>query len=443
MDILIKVLQFVLSFSLLVIIHEFGHFLFARLFKTRVEKFYLFFNPWFSLFKFKKGETEYGIGWVPFGGYVKIAGMVDESMDTDQLKQPVQPYEFRAKPAWQRLLIMVGGVLMNIVLAVCIYIGISYAWGESYVASEDVTYGYVYSDLGHQIGLQDGDKILDVAGEPVENSLQIPSGIILNQAPYVTVQRGDETVRIDIPEDVMSALIHDAGFLTWRVPFIIGAVAKGGGAAEAGLQPGDKLTALNGEPLHFFDQYQKAFAAHKGETVTLSISRDSAGITRTFPMQVNVSDAGIIGVQLASIDQVLKISTRQYTFWESIPAGIKRTGTELSNYGKQLKLIFSPKTEAYKSVGGIIAIGSIFPDRWDWLSFWQITALLSIMLAVVNILPIPMLDGGHVLFLLIEVITGRKPSEKVLIVAQNIGLVLVLALMLYANGNDIYRFFIK
>ncbi len=443
MDILIKILQFVLSFSLLVIIHEFGHFLFARIFKTRVEKFYLFFNPWFSLFKFKKGETEYGIGWVPLGGYVKIAGMIDESMDTEQMKQPVQPYEFRAKPAWQRLLIMVGGVLMNVVLAVCIYIGISYAWGETYVASKDVTYGYVYSDLGHQLGFQNGDKVINVAGEPVENSLQIHQSIVFNQAPYVTVQRGTDTLRINIPEDAISPLIHDANFMSWRIPFVTGALVKNGGAAQAGLQKGDRLIALNGEPLHYFDEYQKALATHKGEKVTLSVSRDSAGITRTFPMEVQVSAEGTIGVYPVALDQLFKISTREYSFWEAIPAGLKRTGTELANYGKQLKLIFSPKTEAYKSVGGILSIGSIFPDQWNWLSFWQITALLSIMLAVLNILPIPLLDGGHVLFLLIEVITGRKPSEKVLIIAQNIGLVLVLALMLYANGNDIYRFFIK
>lgn len=374
MDILIKILQFILSFSLLVIIHEFGHFLFARLFKTRVEKFYLFFNPWFSLFKFKKGGTEYGIGWIPFGGYVKIAGMIDESMDTDQMKQPVQPYEFRAKPAWQRLLIMVGGVLMNILLAVFIYIGMSYTWGKTYLDNKDVKYGYVYNDLAREMGFRNGDKIVDIDGEAVEDAGAIWQTIVIDQAKTVTVDRDGQRVRIDIPEEAIAQLLKSPDFATVRIPFVVGETVAGDPAAQAGL---------------------------------------------------------------------LTLSTHRYNFWQAIPAGIQRTGSEISNYAKQIKLMFTPKTEAYKSLGGVIAIGNIFPNYWSWEQFWRITAFLSVVLAVMNILPIPALDGGHVLFLLVEVITGRRPSDKFLERAQLVGIIILFALLIYANGNDIYRFFIK
>lgn len=374
MDILIKILQFILSFSLLVIIHEFGHFLFARLFKTRVEKFYLFFNPWFSLFKFKKGGTEYGIGWIPFGGYVKIAGMIDESMDTDQMKQPVQPYEFRAKPAWQRLLIMVGGVLMNILLAVFIYIEMSYTWGKTYLDNKDVKYGYVYNDLAREMGFRNGDKIVDIDGEAVEDAGAIWQTIVIDQAKTVTVDRDGQRVRIDIPEEAIAQLLKSPDFATVRIPFVVGETVAGDPAAQAGL---------------------------------------------------------------------LTLSTHRYNFWQAIPAGIQRTGSEISNYAKQIKLMFTLKTEAYKSLGGVIAIGNIFPNYWSWEQFWRITAFLSVVLAVMNILPIPALDGGHVLFLLVEVITGRRPSDKFLERAQLVGIIILFALLIYANGNDIYRFFIK
>lgn len=383
MDILIKLLQFILSLSLLVIVHEFGHFLFARIFKTRVEKFYLFFNPWFSLFKFRKGETEYGIGWIPFGGYVKISGMIDESMDTDQMKQPVQPYEFRAKPAWQRLLIMVGGVVMNIVLALLIYIGMSWAWGKTYLDNRNVKYGYAYGELAKRIGFRDGDRIVDINGKPLDD------------------------------------------------------------AAKAGFMAGDTLVSLNGEPMRYFDQYRRAFGQFKGDTVHVSVMRDSAGITKLLTLPVRVSDDGLIGVELTPPDRLLSLSTRNYTFWQAIPAGVRRTGEEIGSYAKQIKLMFTPETEAYKSLGGLIAIGSIFPDHWSWIQFWHITAFLSIVLAIMNILPIPALDGGHVLFLLVEVVTGRRPSDKFLERAQMAGLMILLALLIFANGNDIYRFFIK
>ncbi|WP_297447607.1 RIP metalloprotease RseP [uncultured Alistipes sp.] len=443
MEILIKILQFILSFSLLVIIHELGHFTFAKIFKTRVEKFYLFFNPWFSLFKFKKGETEYGVGWIPFGGYVKISGMVDESMDTEQMKQPAQPYEFRAKPAWQRLLIMVGGVLMNVLLAVAIYIGISFAWGETYLANRDVEHGYTFNELGREIGFENGDKIVDIAGKPLENAMLLLPSIVFDQAPYVTVERDGARRRIEIPEEAMARLIESRDFAAPRLPFVVGEVVSGTEAAKAGIRPGDTFVSIDGEPIRYYDQYRKVFEARKGDTVRLSLMRDSAGITRLMTLPVKVSSEGTVGTYLARLDKILKLSSHDYTFWQAIPAGIKRTGSEIGSYFKQIKLIFTPKTEAYKSVGGILAIGNIFPDYWSWEEFWRITAFLSIMLAVVNILPIPALDGGHVLFLLVEVVTRRKPSDKFLERAQIAGLFILLALLVFANGNDIYRFFIK
>ena len=445
MDIAIKILQFVLSFSLLVLIHEFGHFIFARMFGIRVEKFYLFFNPWFSLFKFKpkNSHTEYGIGWVPFGGYVKIAGMIDESMDTEQMKQPVQPWEFRAKPAWQRLLVMVGGVLMNVVLAFAIYIGMSYTWGDAYFASSDIKYGYVYNDLAHEIGFQDGDRVLNVEGEMIEDAFQIFPAIVINQARHVDVQRGDSVVRITIGEEYLPRLLNSPDFMMPRMPFVVAHAEKGMPAAEAGLLPGDTLVAFNGEPMRYFDQYQKALADASGQTVDITVVRGNEGVSETLSLPVKVSDAGKIGAALVPLQNLIPVQTREYTFWEAIPAGFHRTGAELSNYWKQVKMIFSPKTEAYKSLGGVIAIGNIFPGYWSWEVFWKITAFLSIVLAVMNILPIPVLDGGHVMFLLYEVVTRRKPSDKFMTQAQTVGMIILFALLLFANGNDIYRFFIK
>ncbi len=443
MEIVIKITQFILSFSLLVIIHEFGHFLFARLFGIRVEKFYLFFNPWFSLFKFQWKGTEYGIGWIPFGGYVKIAGMIDESMDTEQMKQPAQPDEFRSKPAWQRLLVMVGGVLMNVVLALCIYIGMSFTWGDRYIANEDMKFGYAYNELAHEIGFRDGDRIMSVEGKYVEDFAQVYPEIVINQAQNVEILRDGEPATITIPETYMPQMLNSPDFLSPRMPFVVAEPSRDGAAAQAGMVAGDSLVAFNGEPMAWFDQYQKALAAHAGQAVTLTVARDSAGVKVLRELTVEVDSEGKIGVALKPLLEYIPLQTRNYTFWESIPNGIQRTGTEISNYWKQIKLIFSPETEAYKSLGGVIAIGSIFPEYWSWEVFWKITAFLSLVLAVMNILPIPALDGGHVMFLLYEVVTRRKPSDKFLEHAQMVGIVILLALLIFANGNDIYRFFIK
>ena len=446
MDTVIKILQFIVSLSLLVIIHEFGHFLFARLFKTRVEKFYLFFDPWFSLFKFKKGDTEYGIGWVPFGGYVKISGMIDESMDTEQMKSPPQPYEFRAKPAWQRLLIMVGGVVMNVVFALIIYIGMSYKWGETVLENKDIVYGYTFNSLGQEMGFRNGDRIVDIDGKPATEYLDVLKSILISQPEYVTVDRNGQKIRIDITDESINRLLQSAdstSLLMPRIPFVVGSVVSGSGAAQAGLHPGDSLISYNGTPITFFDQYSSAFHAAPGDTVTLGLVRKTDGITKISTLPVKVSAEGTIGVYPRTIDSMLTFSTHNYSLLESIPAGFKRTGAEISSYIDQIKLLFNPKTEAYKSLGGVITMGSIFPTEWDWQRFWSITAFLSIILAVMNILPIPALDGGHVLFLLVEVITRRKPSDKFLEYAQIVGMFIIFALMIFATGNDIYRFFIK
>lgn len=438
MDILIKVLQVVACFSLLVLIHEFGHFLFAKIFKTRVEKFYLFFNPWFSVFKFRIGETEYGVGWVPFGGYCKIAGMVDESMDTDNLKSEPKPWEYRSKPAWQRLLIIVGGVLMNIVLAIGIYIGITYAWGDSYIKTKDVTTGFTFSPVAQEIGFRNGDKVISVGGEYVDNYAQIPALILLDDAREVEVERDGQPVTVTIDPKYIKAMLKDKEFIGLRYPFVIGQVIPDGAAAKAGLQAGDSLVAVGGVPMQWYDQFTGSFAQHKGDTVPVTFVRGGEEMTAA----VALNEAGQMGAYVPMVN-IYPVSTRQYSFWQAIPVGAGRAFTSIGSYLKQLKLIASPETEAYKSVGGIIAMGNIFPGHWDWLSFWQITALISIMLAVLNILPIPMLDGGHMVFILYEMVTGRAPSDKFMERAQVVGMVIVFGIIILANGNDILKLIFK
>lgn len=441
MEIFIKILQVITCFSLLVLIHEFGHFLFAKIFGARVDKFYLFFNPWFSIFKFRIGETEYGMGWVPFGGYCKIAGMVDESMDTEQLKSEPQPWEYRSKPAWQRLLIIVGGVLMNIVLAIGIYIGITYTWGDSYIKTEDVEHGFMFSEVAHEIGFRDGDKVISVGGEYVDNYLQVPATILLDDVREVQVERDGAPMTVTIDPKYIKSMLKDKEFISLRMPFVVGKVVPDGGAERAGLAAGDSLVAVDGVPMRWFDEFRSAFAAHKGDTVRVEFVRNGERMTAAMP----ISAEGQAGAYLAGINlaDIYPISTRQYSFWEAIPVGCGRAFTSIGSYLKQLKLIVSPETEAYKSVGGIIAMGNFFPGEWNWLSFWQITALISIMLAVLNILPIPMLDGGHMVFILYEMITRRTPSDKFMERAQLVGMVIVFGIVILANGNDILKLIFK
>ena len=442
MTIFIKIIQLLLSLSILVIFHEFGHFITSKIFKTRVEKFYLFFNPWFSLFKFKKGETEYGIGWLPLGGYVKIAGMIDESMDREQMNQPPQPWEFRSKPAWQRLIIMLGGVSVNVILAVCIYIGILFAWGEQYLPTSEVKYGITVDSLAYEMGLRNGDKILSVDNQQVNDFMKIPGKIILDDAKSIQIERQGRKMDIAVPAGFIGKLIKHKSpdFISVRIPFEVGNFTKESAGKMAGLQKGDKIIGLNDTMMHFFDEFRIEIQKHKNQQVALTVLRNSD----TLVIPVKVPAEGLIGIYPPQdLSRYFKLHEKKYNLAEAIPAGIVRGYNGIGNYLKQLKLIFSPEVKAYESVGGFITIGNIFPGVWDWESFWTLTAFLSIMLAILNVLPIPALDGGHVIFLFYEIITGRKPSDKFLEYAQIVGMVLLFALLIFANGNDILRLFHK
>lgn len=441
-QILIKAAQLILSLSILVILHEFGHFAFARLFNTRVEKFYLFFDPWFSLFKVKKGDTEYGIGWLPLGGYVKISGMIDESMDKEAMSQEPQPWEFRSKKAYQRLLIMIGGVLMNFILAFLIYISILWAWGTEYLPTESVKYGVMVNEEGENIGLRNGDKILSVDGQYIENFQKILPTVVLDKAHQIEVLRDGENVKIEISDDHLVPLIKGQVDMKPRVfaKFSLAKVTKDSPAELAGLQKHDRIVAANGQTFEFYDQLTSLFRANKNQAVELQIIRNNQPQT----LSVTVSEQGTLGFYPEfdkEATDFLRTKTINYTFAESIPAGIERGVNTVKDYLKQFKLIFSPKTKAYESLGGFISIGNIFPGVWNWYDFWNMTAFLSIILGVMNLLPIPALDGGHVTFLLFEMVTGRKPGEKFLEYAQITGMVILMGLVLFANANDIIKLF--
>ncbi|MBO5813702.1 MAG: RIP metalloprotease RseP [Alistipes sp.] len=439
MEILIKVVQLFMSLSLLVAIHEFGHFIVARIFGIRVEKFYIFFDPWFSLFKFKRGDTEYGLGWIPLGGYVKIAGMIDESMDTEQMKQPEQPWEFRAKPAWQRFLVMVAGVVMNLLLAFMIYCGISYTWGSSYLANDDVKWGYNFNATAEQMGFVDGDKIISIEGESIDNVNEILNALVISDGDRtVVVEREGLQQQFTIPYQQLVDMRNNEEFKDLYspiVPMIVGEV-QAETAREAGLMANDQIIGVGGIEAIEAERVMALLGEWKGQSTTLDIIRLGGKMQITVP----VNEEGKVGFQ---IGQPFELRTRHYSLLESIPAGARLTIKQLKGYWQQLKMIVKPKTEMYKSLGGFISIGSIFPGEWNWLSFWNTTAFLSIILAVMNIIPIPGLDGGHSLFTLWEMITRRKPSDKFLEIAQYVGLFILLILLVYANGNDIYRFFIK
>ena len=441
MDVLIKVVQFFMSLSLLVAIHEFGHFIVARIFKIRVEKFYIFFDPWFSLFKWKRGETEYGLGWVPLGGYVKIAGMIDESMDLEQMQAPVQPWEFRAKPAWQRLCVMVAGVVMNILLAMIIYTGIRYVHGESYMANEDVKWGYEFNEAAERMGFRDGDKFISVDGEGLDDVNDMRSRLLLTEGDRtVTVERNGEQVSFTIPFDQLVEMRRNRDYedlYMIRMPFIIDSVASAS-ALSAGLRAGDEVVACNGvEGVTAGMLTMDILPAHKGDTLAMSVLRAGERVALSVP----VNEEGKIGVMFRN--NIFQPRTRTFTFLQAIPAGITLAVDTIADYWEQLKLIFQPKTKMYEELGGFISIGNIFPSEWDWLQFWTMTAFLSVILGVMNILPIPGLDGGHALFTLWEIITGRKPSDKFLEIMQYIGLAILFVLLVYANGNDIVRLFTR
>ena len=439
MTVLIKILQFVMSLSILVIIHELGHFTLAKLFKTRVEKFYLFFDPWLSLFKYKKGETEYGIGWLPLGGYVKISGMIDESMDKEQMKLPPQPWEFRSKTSWQRLLIMTGGVIFNFIFAMLIFILVLFAWGETYLPTANVKYGIVTDSVGYAIGLRNGDKILTVDNQHVENFLEITSDIVLNNRKTIQLERDGTVMNIEIPKEYVPKMLKGKGQIDSRIPFgpyVVESFGKKSPGKTAGILINDQLIGLNDREFAYYDEFQKYLFDNKEHPVILNLVRKDEKIN----ISVTPDSLGMLGIgRSVSLDKIFELKTIKYGFFQSFPAGINKGFKTISDYLKQFKLIFSKHTKAYQSLGGFITIGNIFPGVWDWQRFWNLTAFLSIILAVMNILPIPALDGGHVLFLLFEVITGKKPSDKFLEYAQIAGMILLLALLLYANGNDVLR----
>ncbi|NBL64989.1 RIP metalloprotease RseP [Flavobacterium sp. NST-5] len=447
MEIFIKLSQFLLSLSLLIVLHELGHFIPAKLFKTKVEKFYLFFDVKFSLFKKKIGETVYGIGWLPLGGYVKIAGMIDESMDKEQMALPPQPWEFRSKPAWQRLIIMLGGVTVNFILAFIIYIGIAFYYGDTYVANSELKNGiWVTSPVLEKAGLQTGDKIVSINGVERERFSDYAGDIFM--AEEIVVNRNGQNQTIKLPVDLVNQISNSGtrSLIEMRIPFIVSQISEGS-ANEATLKPKDIITEINGEPVAFADQMIAKLETYKGKTVPITLQRDNQEIQST----IKISDSAKLGIAYATrlipdnLQQLdlYKISKHEYGFFESIPVGITMGKDKLVGYGQQLKTIFNPKTGAYKEVGGFFAIFNIFPEQWSWFAFWQITALLSIMLGVMNLLPIPALDGGHVMFLLYEMISGRKPSEKFMERAQIVGFFILIALVLFANGNDIYKAIVK
>lgn len=479
MGILIQALQFFASLSLLVLIHEFGHFITARMFGMRVDKFYLFFNPWFSLYKRKIGNTEYGIGWVPLGGYVgiydnrepliekeeKLKGELDKKKaelksakrkgesieeleaEVERLKGEIEAVneefrtlppskdELRGKPAWQRLIVMVAGVVMNVILAIAIYSGMLYTWGENYYHNDDMVNGYIFNTEAEALGFEDGDRIVTIDNEPIGNINDVTTRLlIVDHDIDVVVLRGGEEVSFTLPMTELIALRDREGYLGFfgeYIPFEIKSVELDS-AKEAGLMAGDKVVAINEEAISDYYSAQPLIQAAVGTDATLTIVREGEMIDLIVP----ISDKGI-GVTLPMV------TPRQvkYGFWESIPAGIKRAGKEIKSYWDQLVMMFNPETKLYKEMGGFITIGSIFPSAWNWYAFWNVTALLSIILAVMNLLPIPVLDGGHVVFALWEMITRRKPNEKLLTVLQNIGFYLLMALIIYANGSDILRLF--
>ncbi|WP_165156117.1 RIP metalloprotease RseP [Parabacteroides sp. ZJ-118] len=438
---LIKALQLILSLSILVIVHEFGHFIFARIFKVRVEKFYLFFDPWFSLFKHKpkNSDTEYGVGWLPLGGYCKISGMIDESMDKEAMAQPPKPYEFRSKPAGQRLMIMIAGVLLNFLLALFIYSMVLFTWGDTYLPLKNMKMGMNYSETFRNVGFQDGDILLRADDEELERFGSDCFRKVVEAKTVTVLRDGKETV-IPIPEDMMQRCMRDGkGFADpLRIPMVVRELPdKNAPAALAGMRPRDSVVAINGVATPTFYDASGLLSKNKGEEVTVDFYRDG----RLESLTLKTDSAGKIGVAVMSPADLYQTVTREYGFFESFPAGVELGINTLKGYVNDMKYVFTK--EGASSLGGFGTIGGLFPSVWDWRIFWERTAFLSIILAFMNILPIPALDGGHVMFLIYEVVARRKPSDKFLEYAQMAGMFILFALLIYANGNDIFRFFFK
>lgn len=443
---LIKAGQLLLSLSILVVLHELGHFLPAKWFNTKVEKFYLFFNPWFSLFKTKIGDTEYGIGWLPLGGYVKIAGMIDESMDKEQLKEAPKDWEFRSKPAWQRLIIMVGGVTVNLMLGIFIYASVLFFYGEKYLPNDSLKDGiWCVDSLAYDIGLQNGDKIVSVDGKNLARFQDVLPELLLGE--QITVNRNGQEISLVMPKDFIEKLIDsDSRMILYpRIPMVVAGIPDSSHNASSGLELKDKIVAVNGQTIQYFDEYKSLSKSFQNQDVTLLVEKENGSRNE---VQVHIDAKGFIGIVPAlfsyndlELAGVYAFESSKYGFFEAIPAGFNMAINKLTFYIKQFKLILNPESGAYKGVGGFGSIGGLFPATWNWQAFWEITAFLSLILAFMNILPIPALDGGHVMFLVYEMIAGKAPGEKFMEYAQLAGMLILISLLLFANINDLFRFF--
>jgi regulator of sigma E protease len=436
----VKTAQFILSFSILVVLHELGHFIPARLFGTRVEKFYLFFNPGFTLWKKKIGDTEYGIGWIPFGGYVKIAGMIDESMDKDQMNKAPEPWELRSKPAYQRLIVMLGGVIVNVLLAIVIFIGIGWYWGTDYLPAKNVTYGVHVSELAKNMGIQEGDVIISLDNKELENFDALEARLVLNNPKTLEVKRGDSILSLTVPTTLSGALAKikkQTPFVVPRVPVIVDSIGSGAVTMNSNFQKEDKLLKINNSSV----EYQYEFIDVKKKLADSIVIITALRGTDTVQIKALINGSGQLGIFVKQPIHLFNVVHKGYTFLEAIPEGVNRCFSTLDNYVTGIKQIFTGKVNPNDSLGSLISIGNTFPSTWDWERFWTLTAIFSIILAFMNVLPIPALDGGHALFILVEMITGKKPSDKFMEYAQIVGMVLMFGLMFYALGLDFWRLF--
>ena len=436
----VKTAQFILSFSILVVLHELGHFIPARLFGTRVEKFYLFFNPGFTLWKKKIGDTEYGIGWIPFGGYVKIAGMIDESMDKEQMNKAPEQWELRSKPAYQRLIVMLGGVIVNVLLAIVIFIGIGWYWGTDYLPSKNVTYGVHVSDLAKNMGIQEGDIIISLDNKELENFDALEARLVLNNPKTLEIKRGDSIISLIVPASLSGALAKikkQTPFVVPRVPVIVDSIGSGAVTMNSNFQKEDKLLKINNSSV----EYQYEFIDVKKKLADSIVIITALRGTDTVQIKALINGSGQLGIFVKQPIKLFNVVHKGYTFMEAIPEGVKRCFSTLDNYVTGIKQIFTGKVNPNDSLGSLISIGNTFPSTWDWERFWTLTAVFPIILAFMNVLPIPALDGGHALFILVEMITGKKPSDKFMEYAQIVGMVLMFGLMFYALGLDFWRLF--
>ncbi len=435
-----KTAQFILSFSIIVVLHELGHFIPARLFGARVEKFYLFFNPGFSLWKKKIGDTEYGLGWIPFGGYVKISGMIDESMDKEQMNKAPESFELRSKPAYQRLIVMLGGVIVNVLLAIVIFIGIAWFWGDDFLPAKNLSYGIHPTEISKKMGLQDGDIIVALDQKELKDFFELESKIVLEDPKTIQVKRGDSVLSLPIPTSIAAELSNannTTAFVVPLFPVIVDSIGKSAVVVEGSFQKNDTLLSINGQSIQFQHEFIEVKKMYSDSLVTILAKRGMD----TVKIRTLINNKAQLGLFVKLPMQLFKTVHQAYSFAEAIPTGIQRCFTTLDNYVTGIKQIFTGKVNPNDSLGSLISIGNTFPSQWDWERFWTLTAVFSIVLGFMNVLPIPALDGGHALFILFEMITGRKPSDKFMEYAQIAGMILMFGLMLYALGLDFWRLF--